>query len=388
MVPQNMCAYALSDDPERSRCWSVIPVLHGSHSLDRLSFMTMTQPGPAGWYPDTEMGGTKYWDGKRFTGDVRPRRRPFAAAAKHKKGAIWVWIIGALILISSPRQLVPVASTDVDSADTTSGGPGSFVFAVVLGVALIVWGFYLIRGQGEATGPVAARARAANDYEAALDAFKKEVDKSKAPSAALVTSFLVLQEAAHRRFAPSDASTELSRECAELEFSIETISTPVLGQVQGLTLHKDWLIVGTRAFGITSTSRAQFHLDDQVQTVTTSQGKGNRVVSTSVEAPRGGVLRIVTDDGQQAINVKPEQVSDARQIVEQVAARADQIKESASIAAQGRASTEAEQIKAISNPDTAKALQNLQNLLFTRVITDEEFAQMKSKLLSNPENQS
>ena len=41
------------------------------------------------------------------------------------------------------------------------------------------------------------------------------------------------------------------------------------------------------------------------------------------------------------------------------------------------------QIKALSDPDTAKALQNLQNLLYTRTITEEEFHAAKSKLLGN-----
>lgn len=348
----------------------------------------MTQPGPAGWYPEPDSGGTKYWDGKRFTGDVRPRRRPFAAAAKHKGAAITCWIIGGILVLGSPAQLAPVDPDLVDSTKSAPGGPGSFAMALIIGIVLIAWGFYLFRGQGEKTGPVAARARAANDYESAIEVLKVEVGKNKAPRAALVTAFLVTQEAAHRRFGASTALVELSRECAELGFAMETVSTPVLGQVQGLTLHKDWFIVGTRAFGITSTTRAQFDLDDQVKTVTTSQNSGKKVVSTSVEAPRGGTLRLVADDGQQVITVKPNDVSNARQIVQIVLARADQLKESSTSAAQGRASTEAEQIKAISNPETAKALQNLQNLLFTRVITDEEFAKMKAKLIFSPEDQS
>src|SRR5690606_40069836 len=39
------------------------------------------------------------------------------------------------------------------------------------------------------------------------------------------------------------------------------------------------------------------------------------------------------------------------------------------------------QIKAISDPDTARALQNLQNLLYSRVLTDDEFQTAKDRLL-------
>lgn len=41
----------------------------------------------------------------------------------------------------------------------------------------------------------------------------------------------------------------------------------------------------------------------------------------------------------------------------------------------------AAQIEALSDPDTAQALQNLQNLLYTRTITDAEFQAAKDQLL-------
>ena len=41
----------------------------------------------------------------------------------------------------------------------------------------------------------------------------------------------------------------------------------------------------------------------------------------------------------------------------------------------------AAQIRAVSNPETARALQNLQNLLYTQAITDAEFQSAKDRLL-------
>lgn len=41
----------------------------------------------------------------------------------------------------------------------------------------------------------------------------------------------------------------------------------------------------------------------------------------------------------------------------------------------------AAQVQAIANPETAKALQNLQNLLYTKTITDAEYQAAKDKLL-------
>lgn len=47
------------------------------------------------------------------------------------------------------------------------------------------------------------------------------------------------------------------------------------------------------------------------------------------------------------------------------------------------ATTTAAQIQAISNPETARTLQNLQSLLYTRTISPEEFQRAKNKLLGD-----
>ena len=52
--------------------------------------MNEITPAFADWYPDTATGGTNYWDRKRWTGDARPRRRPFAAPATHRQEGISV----------------------------------------------------------------------------------------------------------------------------------------------------------------------------------------------------------------------------------------------------------------------------------------------------------
>jgi hypothetical protein len=258
------------------------------------------------------------------------------------------------------------------------------VVALIVGLGLVAWGIYLLRGRGPGTKSVATKAQATTNFEAAVEGLRTEVAKNSSPRADLVTAFLVAQEAGNRLYGAQIAPGELSKAFAHVGFSMEMVSSPLLGQVPGVSVHRDWIIAGPLAYDMTASTRAQFHLDDRVQTVTTSKNQGKKVVSTAVELPRGGQLQIVSADGSRSYVVGPNQVSQARQLAEQINVRAEQIKDAATTAAHGRTSVEAEQIRAIANPETAQALQNLQNLLFTRVISDEEFARMKAKVLGDP----
>lgn len=79
----------------------------------------MTTPTAPGWYPDPDTGGTKYWEGSRWTGDVRPRRRTFAAPAREP---LWAGIIAMM--------------------------GGGFGFLMLLGYAEEAKGIYLVIGIG------------------------------------------------------------------------------------------------------------------------------------------------------------------------------------------------------------------------------------------------
>lgn len=114
--------------------------------------MNTSYPTGLGWYPDEQTGGTKFWDGRQWTGDLRPPRKRFAAAAHHRGGGITACIIGGLCFFSSPSQLTNPSPETTDPA-------ASFVAALVLSAALVVWGVYLLRGQGPTTKAVLERIR-------------------------------------------------------------------------------------------------------------------------------------------------------------------------------------------------------------------------------------
>lgn len=98
-----------------------------------------------GWYPDPHSGGTQYWDGERWTGDARPPRRSFAAAAAHRSEGVSVLVLGWIFAFIS-----------VMAVSEGSGGGYLLVafLAIVIGSAV---GAYLLRGQGPTTEEVESR---------------------------------------------------------------------------------------------------------------------------------------------------------------------------------------------------------------------------------------
>ena len=120
----------------------------------------MSSPDPtfAGWYSDAGTGGTRYWDGSRWTGDTRLRRKPFAAASAHRGWGIALTVFGVLSVLTSPSQLEQTAADKASSVSPV----GQFAFSILLGIALAAWGVYLLRGQGPTTKAIEARLAAEN----------------------------------------------------------------------------------------------------------------------------------------------------------------------------------------------------------------------------------
>lgn len=112
---------------------------------------TSSAPVPtlAGWYRDPESGGSRFWDGSRWTGDTRPRRRPFAAAADYRAAGV-----GIIALIG---WFLPLSFFAKQLNDGSVSTVGLFLGLFLIGLAGIASGVYLVRGQGPTTQAVVAR---------------------------------------------------------------------------------------------------------------------------------------------------------------------------------------------------------------------------------------
>jgi len=127
--------------------------------------MSAPVPTSAGWYPDPYTGGTKYWDGKRWTGDTRPRRKQFAAAAADRAtGGMVIFMGGAfmvLIFMGVGDKSMPVSA---------------LFFVPVIGLAVAAISAYVLRGQGPTTRAIEVRLAAERKAEAADDKAERKAD--------------------------------------------------------------------------------------------------------------------------------------------------------------------------------------------------------------------
>ncbi|SNT15706.1 Short C-terminal domain-containing protein [Micrococcales bacterium KH10] len=128
--------------------------------------MTHLTPTFAGWYPDPDAGGTRYWNGSRWTGDTRPARKPFAAAAAHRGWGIALIVFGLLSLVMSPGDLFDPTG---DSGLSMFERLGAFFFRGFSGIIAALWGLYLVRGQGPTTKAVQKRVAFADHVQAVAE---------------------------------------------------------------------------------------------------------------------------------------------------------------------------------------------------------------------------
>lgn len=100
----------------------------------------------AAWHPDPNGGGgTAYWDGKKWTGDRRPPRRAFAAAAGNG-------VIGGLPAFIGASFALLCVMVGAETGSAVYGTVAIPIVVVSLGISV-----YLLRGRGPTTQEVEAR---------------------------------------------------------------------------------------------------------------------------------------------------------------------------------------------------------------------------------------
>jgi uncharacterized membrane protein len=101
------------------------------------------QAVPAGWYPDPEGRGQRYWDGNNWTDNIAP-------ATNAKSAGAGDWVGGVLLAILIPIVGLIAGAVYMSKAD---GRRQVGIWTVV--ISLVVMGFWLLvmsRAGGSASG--------------------------------------------------------------------------------------------------------------------------------------------------------------------------------------------------------------------------------------------
>ena len=127
-----------------------------------------------GWYPDDSTGGTRFWDGRQWSGDVRPIRQSYAAPYRSRAWGLPLTIIGTVALLGSPAQL------SAERPEGATSGAVVFWWSIAVGIVCLSIGIYFLRGRGPSTRSVLTRWEHEQAERARLDAAQRAADEVEA----------------------------------------------------------------------------------------------------------------------------------------------------------------------------------------------------------------
>jgi len=307
---------------------------------------------------------------------IQPRR-PFAAKYEHRGWGLGLTLFGGLGVLGGIGSLV---------APTASASTGSNpIGGLILFLALLALGVYLLRGRGVDPKKAEAAAQAAQ-HQAAVAARGVELAMSILASsrgAAAVVAYRNL-EATIRRFHPEDADARLRWALETVHFDGSNLNSPRLGTVYStnggaVEIFRDWIIYGQEAHDVDATTRGSVYLDGAVQVATVPVHAGSNKVVNQAQDLRTAHLQFVSASWSLSVPIHPEQASDARRFVEQLAANIELLKPKGVTAADIKSMVDT--ILNSTGQPPAEKLKQLSNLRFERLLTDDEFEAAKTRIL-------
>jgi hypothetical protein len=301
-------------------------------------------------------------------------RRPFASKFAHRGWGIGLAVVGGLVFLGGFAAL----------------GPGSTpIPSFVIGLVLIAWAVYLLRGQG--INPAVAERRAAEAQRkaaivaASIDQAKAALAAAGAGGAALV-AYRNLDQTV-KQSDPQNAQARLAEILTEIAFDPSSISQSprygTVGAVGGgiVEIFRDWIVFGQEAHDVDLTTRAQVFVDGSIQVtssvVTNKKGK-SRVVNQQHDM-RTAQLQLTSATWSMSVRILPDQANEARRAIDQLAAHVESLKPQNATAADIRSMVDT--ILNATGQPPAEKLKQLSNLRYERLLTDEEFESAKTRIL-------
>jgi hypothetical protein len=143
---------------------------------------------------------------------------------------------------------------------------------------------------------------------------------------------------------------------------------------------RDWIIYGEEAHDVDATTRGDVYVDGSVQMTPTlvSNGKESKVENTRVDT-RTAQVQFVAESWAMGVPIDPDQANAARLVVAQLAVHVESLKPHGLTFQDIRTLVDA--ILNNTGQPPAEKLQQLSNLRYQRLLSDDEFEQAKSKIL-------
>lgn len=256
---------------------------------------------------------------------------------------------------------------------------------VVGAVLFLVFGVYLLRGQGVDPRIAEVRAAAAERREA-IAAGEVELATHSLATAegrgATVVAYRNLGEVIRRHY-PQEAPERFSHALSGIRFDPARLNSRVLGAIPSLhggvvEVFADWIIYGQQAFDVDPTTRGNVYLDGSVQTVALSV-QGVRGTQTYAQDERRAELQFVSAIWSMSAPIHPDHVNDARRLISQLAVTVEARGPKAVTAAD--ISTLVNTILGNTGQPAAEKLRQLSNLRYERLLSDHEFEAAKARIL-------
>ena len=214
--------------------------------------------------------------------------------------------------------------------------------------------------------------------ESEIQSVLKELENATGVEAFLVYEHL---ESLVDQAGPSYSKT-LSDLLASIKFDESRVESKYLGSLvnvssgnlngsdrETIRIYQQWVVSGTMGYDFDVSTRGDVNVDGSVQF-----DKNNNEVDM-----RTATLHLATQDWSKAYKILPSEVDEARRILNQLAAIVEELKPKVLTA--GDMQDAMEKLLASSGKSPAEKLEELSNLRYQRLLTDQEFQAAKMKIL-------
>ena len=218
----------------------------------------------------------------------------------------------------------------------------------------------------------------ATSAQGEIQSVLKELENATGVEAFLVYEHL---ESLVDEAGPSYSKT-LSELLASINFDESRVESNYLGSLDNLgsgtyggggretiRIYEQWVVSGDMGYDFDVSTRGSVNVDGSVQF-----DKNNNEVDM-----RTATLQLATQDWSKAFKIRPEEADEARRIVNQLAAIFEEMKPKVLTAVEMKEAMK--ELLESSAKSPAKKLEELSNLRYQRLLTDQEFQAAKTKIL-------